>query len=233
MPRDARAPVAAALFFVLVLAGSWGPGPLVPALGRLQVALAIAAPLLAVALGPLAGARRAWALLAGSTALATLVIAARAGPALGDAVPLLLFLVATLAWCAAWIGIVRLLGALVPRRGAAFAAGVAAWLLFVILWSVIEVALLLQQYGAVALRAPQEIPAPWWLALVEALNPNSAWKDLLATLIPGFVDRAASLATIVGAPGYAWPTFAFALAAWIAAPPIAAAILTRRRQARP
>ena len=170
----------------------------------------------------------ATAVLAGIGA-ASLLVMVRRGVDGAGAWQLVMFVFLTLLWAATWMAIAVLVSALFRTRASAIGGALSVWFLFVVVWGVIEVLLLLAQFGTSALQTPQDLPPPWWLTLVEVLNPNSVYRDLLVTSLPGYRDFSSSLGAIVGAPGFTPLTFAVGMAVWIALPLGAAfAIFSKR-----
>lgn len=174
-----------------------------------------------------------WGVLAtavlGGVGVGGAVILARTGAG-GDAVvALLLFLVETLLWGAAWTAITMLVSAWFQRRGTAIAGGVLVWFLFSVLWGILTVVLLFVSVGASLRANPGDIRIPGWFILLQVLNPNNVYSGLLALTIPGYDDSIRSLGQELIPETYNAFVFAAAMAAWIALPLLGAYALFARR----
>lgn len=143
---------------------------------------------------------------------------------------LLVFLMATLAWGAAWISLTLFLSAFFDRRGTAIAGSIGAWFIFGrFVWNMLTIMLVLLLANDVLSSFMNGTGAPRWLIITQLLNPNSVYDGLLATSIEGF-PSIIGLAGETLLPGlYTVYVFSLAMVAWIALPYIGANALFARK----
>ncbi|HET6403297.1 MAG TPA: ABC transporter permease subunit [Candidatus Thermoplasmatota archaeon] len=162
--------------------------------------------------------------------LGGLGVVARAGAGPEGYQALLVFLLATLAWGAAWTSITVLLSSFFARRGTAIAGSVGIWFLFgSFVWTILTFLLVSAATGNTPIQSLEDVPP--WLVVTQLLNPNQVYDGLLTSSIEGF-----GIAMDLGGVGrealrelYQLTLFSAAMAAWIALPLAGAVALFRRR----
>lgn len=156
-----------------------------------------------------------------------LIVLANTREGLVGAQVLVLFLIETLAWSAAWLSITMLISAAFAHRSTALAGSVLVWFLFAILWVPLTV-LIVTTNGATGVRPNS---GPQWLILLELLNPNSVYGGLVSRTIGGYPGVIGAIVQAV-APLSATPfTYAMAMLGWMALPLAGAYALFRARDA--
>lgn len=160
------------------------------------------------------------ALLAGA-GLGGLIVIAATGADPRDITILMLFLLCTLAWSAAWLSITLFLSSFFQRRGTTIGGALFAWFFFSRpVWFLIGLgiisAVLGSQIDDMAGGGPPDVPGG--LILLMLLNPNLAYDGLLSTLVPEASGIVATLGRELLGDAFQAPLFALALAAWIALP---------------
>lgn len=139
---------------------------------------------------------------------------------------LLVFLLETLMWGAAWLSITMLISAFFERRATAVAGSMVVWFTFAILWVPVTALVIAMTVSPGARPASA---APQWLLLLELLNPNSAYGGLVSRTIggyPGVIGFIVQASLPLKATAF---TYGVALLAWIVAPLAGAYALFRRR----
>lgn len=174
-----------------------------------------------------------WAVL--STALllgilgASAIIAMKAGTDPTDGARVVVFVLDTLAWAAAWTSIGVLLSAWFKRRATAIGGAVFSWFFFTVIWNVLIAILLFIALGNVtATQNPEDVKLPAWLGATQFLSPNSVYTGLLISSVPGYDDLIGAVARGVNFE-FAFAPFATAMIAWIALPFAGAYALFRSR----
>lgn len=138
---------------------------------------------------------------------------------------LIVFLLETLLWGAAWMSLALLISSIFVRRSTAAAGALLVWFLFSIIWVPLAVIIVAStgQPGVAPARAPQ------WLLLLELLNPNGAYGGLVSRTIGGYPGVIGSVVqAVLPLKATAW-TFAVALVGWVVLPLVGAYALFRRR----
>lgn len=138
---------------------------------------------------------------------------------------LVVFVLETLAWGAAWISITVLLSSFFKRRGTAVGGAVTVWFVFSVVWGLLMALVLFALVGPRAFSGQGSIPG--WLNYLGVLNPNDVYEGLLASTLPGYADFTAGFGMqSTGAEPY---VFTLAMVAWIGLPYWAAYALFHRR----
>ncbi|MEA3200427.1 MAG: type transport system permease protein [Thermoplasmata archaeon] len=156
----------------------------------------------------------ATAILAGFGVGGIFVIA-RTGAA-GDVNTLLVFLVESLAWGAAWVSITTFLSSWFNRRGTAIAGSIGAWFFFsTLVWQLLVFVVLVSTLGS-RYRNLQALPN--WLIVTQWLNPNTVYEGLASTTIEGFQGITSFLGRTALPDMWKAPYFGIAMALWIVLP---------------
>lgn len=158
------------------------------------------------------------------------IVVVRAGAGLLGFQALLVFLLATLAWTAAWTSITLLISSFFARRGTAIAGSIGLWFLFgSFVWTILTFAVVALATGGSPLESASDLPA--WTVVTQLLNPNQVHDGLLTASIEDF-----GIALDLGGLGrealrdlYGVGLFSAAMAAWIALPLLGANLLFQRR----
>lgn len=139
--------------------------------------------------------------------------------------PLGMFVLLTLIWGAAWVAITLLASAFFARRGTAVAGSLVLWFIFSVVWF----PLVLIVAASTGRAGSDGVEFPAGLFILELLNPDTVYGDLLAQTTGGAggVLNAIFASMLPSPPPVAvlW----LALAAWIALPYAGAYALFRAR----
>lgn len=155
------------------------------------------------------------AILAGF-GLGGLFVLSRTGGSAADVNVLVLFLLETLAWGAAWTSIALFLSSVFNRRGTAMAGSISAWFFFsTLVWNLLVFILVLSTLGR---RFETNARLPPWLIVTQWLNPNAAYEGLASTTIPDFSGLVSFLGRSALPDTWKPLGFGVALALWIALP---------------
>ena len=158
------------------------------------------------------------------------IVVARSGAGSLGFQALLVFLVATLAWTAAWTSITLLISSFFARRGTAIAGSIGLWFLFgSFVWTILTFGVVALATGNSPMQSAADLPA--WTVITQLLNPNQVHDGLLTASIENF-----GLAIDLGGLGrealrdlYGVGLFSVAMAAWIALPLLGANMIFQRR----
>lgn len=159
---------------------------------------------------------------------AGLIVLSRAGGGAQGFSDLLVFLLVTLAWGAAWVSIGILVSSWFKRRGTAIGGAILIWFFFGVIWNILVLVLLIATAGRSVLAGRAEVVPPWFVA-TSVLNPNAVYSSLLSTAIRGYQDFSTQISMLFDIPAYTTLTFVVAMAAWIALPLWGAYALFHRR----
>lgn len=156
-------------------------------------------------------------------------VLARTGGTAADVRTLLIFLLETLAWGAAWTSVTLFLSSWFNRRGTAIAGSIGAWFFFsTLIWSLLTFIFVIAFFGRVLTGGAQ---VPGWLIVTQWLNPNTAFEGLASLTIPGFSGIVSSVTKALLRDVYSPWGFGVALAAWIVVPFYGAYALFERKDA--
>jgi len=163
--------------------------------------------------------------------LGGLFVLARSGGTGADFGTLLLFVLETLAWGAAWTSVTLFLSAWFDRRGTAIAGSIGTWFFFsTLVWNLVVFLVILATLRD-RLGSGRSGLLPNWMIVTQWLNPNAAYEGLASTTISGFSGFVAFIGRSAMPDVWKAEWFGLALAAWIVVPFWGAYALFHRKDA--